>query len=211
MLENRSGGNVHRFDVDSGYKRRGEFRGVASASAIANAIPGGYLITATAGPVSFTFSMTNTAPDMTIVASHAASHFSQGQADATYTLTVYNTGTASTDGTTVTAADTLPSGLTATAMSGIGWTCVVSTVSCTRSDVLVNGASSSYPPITVTVRAGPTVPGSVTNAASVRGGGEANLSNDSSTDLTVVNPIQDVSARVSVTQNGFGRNRSTGL
>ena len=73
--------------------------GAASATPTANSIPGAYSITATAGPVTFTFNMTNTAPDLTVSVTHAASHFSQGQTDAVYTIRAYNSGTTSTNGT----------------------------------------------------------------------------------------------------------------
>ncbi len=55
-------------------------------------------------------------PDLTLTKTHAGS-FAQGQAGATYSLTVRDAGTAATVGT-VTVSDTLPAGLTATSMSG---------------------------------------------------------------------------------------------
>src|SRR5262249_46332264 len=106
-------------------------------------------------------------PDLTIAKTHAGS-FAQGQ-DGTYTLTVSNGGTAATSAQ-VTAKDTLPGGLTATAMSGTGWTCTLSTLTCTRADALAGGAV--YPAITLTVSVAANAPSSVTNAASVSGGGE---------------------------------------
>ena len=83
--------------------------------------------------------------DLTITKTHSGS-FTQGQSGATYVLTIPNVGPGPTSGT-VTVTDTLPAGLTATAMAGTGWTCSLS--SCTRSDALAAG--SSYAPITVTV------------------------------------------------------------
>ena len=70
-------------------------------------------------------------PDLTIAKSHSG-NFTQGQAGA-YTITATNSGSGVTSGT-VTVTDSLPSGLTASALSGSGWTCTVSTVTCTRSD-----------------------------------------------------------------------------
>jgi uncharacterized repeat protein (TIGR01451 family) len=62
-------------------------------------------------------------PDLTIAKSHVG-NFQQGQVGATYTLTATNSGSATTTaGQTVTVVDTLPAGLTATAISGTGWTC----------------------------------------------------------------------------------------
>src|SRR5215510_5190798 len=78
--------------------------------------------------------------DLTISKTHAGS-FVPGQTG-TYTITISNVGAGPTAGT-VTVVDTLPSPLTATAISGTGWTCSVGTLTCTRADVLVAGAS--YP------------------------------------------------------------------
>src|SRR5439155_694446 len=69
-------------------------------------------------------------PDLTVTKTHAG-NFVQGQTGATYTITVTNSGTPSTSGA-VTVNDTLPSGLTATAISGTGWSCTLGTLTCTR-------------------------------------------------------------------------------
>ncbi len=124
------------------------------------------------------------AADLTILKSHVGS-FSQGQTGATYTLTVSNPGGGPTSGT-VTVVDSLPAGLTATAMSGTGWSCTFATETCTRSDVLAAGGS--YPAITLTVNVSLTTAASVTNTATVSGGGELNLANDSASDVTTVTP-----------------------
>jgi uncharacterized repeat protein (TIGR01451 family) len=73
-------------------------------------------------------------PDLTLTKTHTTAFF-QGQTGATYTLTVNNIGSGPTSGA-VTLSDTLPSGLTATAMAGSGWACSVATLICTRSDSL---------------------------------------------------------------------------
>jgi uncharacterized protein (TIGR03437 family) len=88
-----------------------------------------------------------TMPDLTIIKSHTGD-FRQGDAADTYTLTVTNVGQGPTTGV-VTVSDMLPAGLTATAISGVGWSCTLTPLSCTRNDVLAPGAS--YPVITVTV------------------------------------------------------------
>jgi len=119
-------------------------------------------------------------PDLTITKSHK-NNFRHGQTGATYTITARNSGTAPTTGT-VTVTDQLPSGLTATAISGSGWTCTLSTLTCTRSSVLAAG--SSYPSITLTVNVSNNAPSSVTNTVRVSGGGEANTSNNTASDPT---------------------------
>jgi hypothetical protein len=79
----------------------------------------------------------------------------------------------------VTVSDQLPSGLTATSMGGTGWTnCTLSPLSCSRSDSLA--VNVNYP-ITLTVSVANNATGSLTNTASVSGGGETNTSNDTVT------------------------------
>src|SRR5207248_11593395 len=113
-------------------------------------------------------------------------NFAQSQTGAIYTITVSNVGTGPSGGT-VTVTDTLPAGLTATAMSGTGWACNVATLTCTRSDVLANGAS--YPPITLTVNVFATAPASVTNTATVSGGSDTNPANNTAPDVTIVTQV----------------------
>ncbi|HKF22128.1 MAG TPA: DUF11 domain-containing protein [Candidatus Angelobacter sp.] len=123
-------------------------------------------------------------PDMTIALTHSG-NFTQGQTGQTYTITVTNSGGQPTDGSTVTVTDTLPpAGLTATGISGTGWTCSLGPLTCTRTDVLAPKAS--YPDITLTVNVSSNAPGFVTNTAAVSGGGEKNTSNDTANDGTTI-------------------------
>ena len=130
----------------------------------------------------------NQLADLTITKSHVG-NFTQGQVGATYSITATNSGFAATSGT-VTVTDTLPAGLTATAISGTGWTCVLGTLTCTRSDALAAG--SSYPVITLTVTVANNAASSVTNSVSVSGGGQTNTSNDTATDPTTINQLADL-------------------
>jgi fimbrial isopeptide formation D2 family protein/uncharacterized repeat protein (TIGR01451 family) len=130
----------------------------------------------------------NQLPDLTIAKTHTG-NFTQGQVGATYTITATNSGSAATSGT-VTVTDTLPTGLTATAISGTGWTCVLGTFTCTRSDALAAGAS--YPAITLTVHVANNAAASVTNSAAISGGGQTNTANDSASDATTVNQLPDL-------------------
>src|SRR5882724_5614314 len=120
--------------------------------------------------------------DLTITSAHTG-NFTQGQTGATYTLTATNSGGLDTSGT-VTVTDTLPTGLTATAIAGTGWTCDLPTLTCTRSDVLAS--RSGYPAITLTVNVANNAAGILSNSAAVSGGGELNTTNDSATDSTTI-------------------------
>jgi uncharacterized repeat protein (TIGR01451 family) len=124
----------------------------------------------------------NTTPDLTIAKSHSG-NFSVGQTGAAYTLTVSNSGHGPTSGT-VTVTDTLPNGLTATAIAGTGWSCTLGTLTCSRTDALA--ATASYPPITLTVNVAANATSPVVNTATVSGGGETNTANDSASDPTTV-------------------------
>jgi len=99
----------------------------------------------------------------------------------TYTITVSNSASAGPTTGTVTVTDTLPNvphTLVPIALSGMGWTCNLGTLTCTRSDVLAPGAS--YPPITLKVKVPQNIRANVTNSATVSGGGDPNshIAND---------------------------------
>jgi uncharacterized repeat protein (TIGR01451 family) len=141
--------------------------------------------------------VTSPSADLTITKTHIG-NFTQGQTGATYTLTATNSGTAATSGT-VSVVDTLPTGLTATAISGTGWTCTLATLTCTRSDALTAG--SSYPVITLTVNVAADAASSITNNAAVSGGGETNTGNDTTADPTTVNGVSDLTITKSHTSS----------
>jgi uncharacterized repeat protein (TIGR01451 family) len=128
-------------------------------------------------------------PDLTIAKSHTG-NFRQGDAADTYTLNVSNIGSGPTTGT-VTATDTLPTGLTPTAADNgalNGWNVTTNgqTITATRSDVLAAG--NSYPALTLTVSVANNAPATITNTATVAGGGDVNTSNDSASDPTTITP-----------------------
>ena len=134
--------------------------------------------------------ITVTVPDLTIAKSHSGS-FTRGKS-ATYTLAVSNIGNGGSTAA-ISVSDVLPAGLTPTAASGTGWTCtiVAQTVSCTNPGPVAAGASLA--PITLTVDVTATAPSSLTNTATVSGGGETNTGNNSASDLTtVVDPLIDL-------------------
>ncbi|HVF62890.1 MAG TPA: hypothetical protein VNE58_02710 [Casimicrobiaceae bacterium] len=127
-------------------------------------------------------SVTVPSADLTIAKTHVG-NFAQGQIGASYTIAVTNVGSGSTAGA-VTVTDVLPAGLTATAINGLGWSCALSTLRCTRSDALAAGAA--YPLITLTVDVSPGATLALTNQVSVAGGGDTNTSNNTANDATVI-------------------------
>src|SRR5436190_2885869 len=144
-------------------------------------------------------------PDLTITKTHSGT-FAQGNTGRTYTITVTNSGSLPTNGS-VTVADTIPSGLIQTAIGGTGWTCILSTTTCTRNDALAAG--SSYPVITLTVNVAGSAAASVTNNVTVSGGGELNTVNSSASDVTTITPVTDLAMSSthigSFTQGDTGR------
>jgi uncharacterized protein YhjY with autotransporter beta-barrel domain len=134
-------------------------------------------------------------PDLIIMIGHAG-NATQGQVGFPYTITVSNSGAGATN-SMVTVTGTMPAGLTATAMSGTGWTCNLATVTCTRSNALASGAN--YPSITLTTNVAVNAPASVTMTATVSGGGETNTGNDSASDPTTILAGVPVANAVSAT------------
>jgi uncharacterized repeat protein (TIGR01451 family) len=151
------------------------------------------------GPGTLTAAATLTvlSPDLTIVKSHSVT-FVPGLSGATYTVIVTNSGAGPTAGV-VTVTDTLPAGVTATAISGPGWACVLVTLTCTRSDVLNPG--TSYPAITITIDIAVNAGTSLTNTAVVSGGGEpaSATGNNTATDPAT---LGQGSADLGVTKSG---------
>ncbi len=131
-------------------------------------------------------SAAGTTPLLSVGSSHVGS-FTAGQPGATYNLTVRNNGSAASTGA-VTLTDTLPAGFVATAMSGTGWNCSATTLTCTRSDSLAAGAS--YPTIALAVNVSPSGVTPVANQVNLTGGGSAAASAIDNT--TVLQPFADI-------------------
>jgi large repetitive protein len=140
-------------------------------------------------------------PDLSIGVSSGAG-FTQGQTGASYVISVNNAGQAASIGA-VGVVDTLPSGFTAIAISGNGWTCVLGTLACTRSDSLAAGAS--YPNIVITVNIAAGLTGSATDSATVTGGGDQNPANNTATNTTNVRLSATVSLSSSPNPSTLGQ------
>jgi hypothetical protein len=124
-----------------------------------------------------------TGPNLTLDKTGPASAI-EGTSGHSYSIVVGNNGNAPTSGS-VTVSDTLPNGLTGVTIGGTGWTCnptaiagptAASSFSCSRADALPAG--SSYPAITVGFTAPDGACGSITNVASVSGGGDTGTDPD---------------------------------
>jgi uncharacterized repeat protein (TIGR01451 family) len=154
-----------------------------------------------------TATVTVVTPDLTIALSHTG-NFLRPQSGATYTITVSNVGPVDTTAL-ITVNDNLPAGLTATDLSGLNWNCTLSPLQCTRGDVL--SAGTSFEPITVTVNVANNAAASVTNTASVSGGGETNTANDTASDLTQIDPALVLAAQTGSATVTAGGTASTVL
>jgi exo-1,4-beta-D-glucosaminidase len=147
-------------------------------------------------------------PAALAVSSAHSGSFRQGDASDAYTLTVSNAATAGPATGTVTVTDVLPPGLTPVEMTGDGWACSLAPVtlpptksgrnappntyepqpSCQRSDSLTPG--SAYPPIILRVAVADNTQPSVTNTASVSGGGAAKTG--TGTDTTIIGQLPEL-------------------
>ncbi|MCL4215331.1 MAG: DUF11 domain-containing protein, partial [Gemmatimonadales bacterium] len=130
----------------------------------------------------------NGATDLIIAKTHSG-NFTVG-VNGVYTLTVTNQGRLASSGT-VTVTDVLPAGLSFVSGTGTGWSCgaVGQTVTCTNATAIAASGGTSV--ITLTVGVAAAAAPSVTNSASVAGGGEpaGNTGNNASgPDVTTVIP-----------------------
>jgi uncharacterized repeat protein (TIGR01451 family) len=145
--------------------------------------------------------------DLTITSTHTG-NFTRPQTGATYTLTVTNSGAVDTTAL-MTVSDTLPAGLTATAIDGLNWICTLSPLGCTRGDTLFAG--TSFEPITIAVNVGNNAASSVTNTATVSGGGETDTSNDTASDVTQIDAVLQMTAQTANLTVAAGGTASTTL
>ncbi|SDD53722.1 DUF11 domain-containing protein [Aquimonas voraii] len=123
------------------------------------------------------------APQLTITKTASAASFVVGT-PASYTLSVQNTGTAATTAVS-TITDTIPNGLTIGTLPA-GCTAAGQTVTCTIPASLAAGGSASFViPVTPTVSAVP----SVSNTATVSGGGDPTCPAAARCSSTVVTPV----------------------
>ncbi len=135
------------------------------------------------------------APELTITKTASAASFTVGT-PATYTLQVSNTGTAATTAT-ITITDTIPSGLTLGTLPA-GCTAAGQTVTCTVASLAVGASTSFVIPVTPTVTAVP----SVSNTATVSGGGDPTCPVAARCDSTVVTPVNAPELTITKTASG---------
>jgi len=127
-------------------------------------------------------------PDLTITKVHTGD-FTQAEQGKEYTITVTNIGEGATSGL-ITVTDILPTGLTATAMEGVGWSCNLGVLTCTRNDVLDGGLS--YPDIILTVNVDVDAADTLINEVSVSGDGEIETTNNTASDSTTIIQMPDL-------------------
>lgn len=166
--------------------------GAAAAANVNNTVSvagGGELAANTGNNSDIDPTTTVSAADLTLAKTHTGS-FTVGSTG-TYSFTVANGGETASSGA-ITVTDTLPTGLSYAGSvggtNGVNWSCSASgqTVTCTSSAVIAAGSSSTFT-FNVTVGTS-TAPGtnSVTNTASVSGGGDSNTTNNAASDPTTI-------------------------
>jgi hypothetical protein len=116
-------------------------------------------------------------------------YFKDGDTADHYTLIAVNDGGTATNGSAVTVADALPSGLTATAIKGTDTDHVSETVNCELATLTctapsLNAASGDCLVITITVAVATSASESVTNSATISGGGAEAASVNDQTSLS---------------------------
>ena len=169
------------FYVDSNTQITATVPTNASSGPISITTPGGMVTSASS------FALTGTSAVVLDVSFSHTGTFTQGGSGYTCTIVVTNLGTLASTGS-VSVVNTLPPGLTATAITGIGWITNLSTLTCTRTNSLVPGAG--YPPIIITVNVASNALAIVTNIVIVSGGGDATP--DTSLDNIAITPTETI-------------------
>jgi hypothetical protein len=134
---------------------------------------------------SWSLSFTITPPALAVTCYHT-NNFFEAETGAQYFIGVTNAGLGPTGGTNAaTVVDTLPTGLTPTAVGGSGWSCVISnqTVICTQTNQ--TAAGTSYPLLTLTVNVGQVTLTSLTNTVTLTGSSDGTHTVN---DYTAINP-----------------------
>jgi hypothetical protein len=112
--------------------------------------------------------------------------FQQGDSARNYTVIVTNSGSLTLTGV-VTVTLSLPASLTATALTGSGWSSSLSPLQATRADPLNSGLA--FPALLLTVTVASNAPGLVTNLAVLTLENDANAANNVATDVTTILPL----------------------
>ena len=109
-----------------------------------------------------------------------------GQTNAMFLLNVKNLGGAPSVGQ-VTVVEKPPSGLTVTSISGLGWSCSLQSLTCTRGDPLASG--QSYPALTIIASVASGVSGTLANTASVSNGAGTGTGNSTGNTANTTIPV----------------------
>ena len=138
--------------------------------------------------------------DLSIVKTHAAPMIKQGDTGVVYKIQVSNSGGSALPSQTVTVTDPMPTGLTATGLSGTGWNCTLTpSPSCTRTTNDGLPAQTSYPALDLVVNVASNAPTQITNTATVATAGDIISSNNSSGDTATIFREADLS--ITLTDN----------
>jgi len=139
--------------------------------------------------------VTPPAPDIQINKTADKPSVTAGE-ELTYTLSVSNVGTGTTDGTPVVVTDNVPSDVTVTQfVTPNGWDCSATSgnnVSCTTPSMNAGDAAS----IVINTTAGSTLTGPFTNTADVSGGGDTQMNNNEAKVKTLVGAASAIDLEV---------------
>jgi len=132
--------------------------------------------------------------DLAVAKTHAPATFTAGSTG-TFTMAIANLGpSAMATGTTVTAFDSLPSGLTFTGTTSAGWSCTgTSTVTCTHTTPSSVPVGGEVAPLTIEVDLDDAVTGAILNTVTIDTADDANPANDTATDDAAVDAKADLS------------------
>jgi len=157
----------------------------------------------------FTISAASGTPDLAITSTHSP-NFKQSDLGDSLIITINNNaGTGAATGTII-VSNTLPMGLTATAISGVGWTTTLANLTATRSDTLAAGFS--YPDLIITVNVATNAPAILTNVVTVSGSiTETNFSNNKTTDVINVASFTNFPPDATITLFGWDVSNQLGF
>ncbi|MBX9603459.1 MAG: FG-GAP-like repeat-containing protein [Bryobacteraceae bacterium] len=171
------GSGVHYGNGDGTFQTATPFSSHAAQAAVVGELNGDFktdVVLLAASPQVLSVHLGGAIVDLAVEMS-TGGLLTQGQAGAFYKVSVSNVGSLPTSGAVGVAAS-LPAAITATSISGAGWTCVLTSLSCARSDPLAGG--ESYAPIHIVFNVPSNLSGNITASVTAAVAGDGNATNN---------------------------------